>query len=62
MRNKWAVCFDQVDTRVRWMFFEGLHDKLSVAEIKVFLKARGFPVGGKKADLLARLSVALKEA
>jgi len=29
-------------------------------EIKVFLKARKVPVGGKKADLLARLSAALK--
>ena len=30
--------------------------KLSVAELKERLKAAGLPVGGKKADLIARLS------
>ncbi|MCH1461805.1 MAG: SAP domain-containing protein, partial [Candidatus Poseidonia sp.] len=30
--------------------------KLSVAELKERLKAAGMPVGGKKADLIARLS------
>ncbi len=56
------VCFDQVEAKVRQMFAEGLQDKLSVPEIKVFLKARKIPMGGKKADLLARLSAALKGA
>jgi hypothetical protein len=30
--------------------------KLSVAELKERLKAKGLPVGGKKADLVARLT------
>lgn len=56
------MCFDQVEAKVKQMSAQGLQEKLSVPEIKVFLKARKVPVGGKKADLLARLSAALKGA
>ena len=55
------VHFDQVEARVRQLSAEGLQDKLTMPEIKVFLKAMGFLVGGKKAHLLDTLSFALEE-
>ena len=36
-------------------------DKLSVAELKDMLKEKGLPVGGKKADLIARLEAPADE-
>ena len=49
----------QIEAKVQQMHADGLQAKLSVPEIKVFLKSRKLPVGGKKADLLLRLSSAL---
>ena len=49
----------QVEAKVRQMYADGLQNKLSVPEIKAILKARKVPLGGKKADLLVRLSTAL---
>ena len=46
----------QIEAQVKQMCADGLLARLSVPEIKVFLKARKQPVGGRKADLLARLS------
>ena len=34
---------------------EKAYDKYNVAELKAMLKEKGLPVGGKKADLIARL-------
>ena len=34
---------------------EKAYDKYNVAELKDMLKEKGLPVGGKKADLIARL-------
>ena len=48
-----------VEAKVKQMYVDGLQHKLSVPEIKAFLKARKQPLGGKKADLLVRLSAAL---
>ena len=52
----------QVEAKVRQMCAQGLQEKLSIPEIKCFLKARKVAVGGKKADLLSRLSGVLKSA
>lgn len=46
----------QIEAKVKQMWADGLPAKLSVPEIKVFLKARKQPVGGRKADLLVRLN------
>ena len=37
---------------------EKAYDKYNVAELKAMLKEKGLPVGGKKADLIARLEEA----
>jgi len=37
---------------------EEAYDKYNVAELKAMLKEKGLPVGGKKADLVARLEEA----
>ena len=37
---------------------EKAYDKYNVAELKAMLKEKGLPVGGKKADLVARLEEA----
>ena len=49
----------QVEAKVRQMWTQGLKEKLSVPEIKCFLKARKQALGGKKAELLERLSTVL---
>jgi hypothetical protein len=41
------------------MWTQGLKEKLSVPEIKCFLKAHKQTLGGKKAELLERLSTVL---
>ena len=41
------------------MWAQGLKEKLSVPEIKCFLKAHNKTLGGKKAELLERLSTVL---
>jgi hypothetical protein len=48
-----------VEAKVRAQHAAGALDKLSIPEMKVFLKARKLPLGGKKADLVARLGEAL---
>ena len=41
------------------LWTQGLKEKLSVPEIKCFLKAHKQTLGGKKAELLERLSTML---
>ena len=51
----------QVEVKVMQMWEDGEHSKLSVPEIKAFLKARCQLLTGKKADLLERLSNVLSD-
>jgi hypothetical protein len=46
---------DEALKKVHEALTAGLLSKLSVPELKAYLKAKGKPVGGKKADLLARI-------
>ena len=46
----------QVQAKVKQLFATGQQQKLTVPEIKCFLRARKVPVGGVKADLLVRVS------
>ena len=50
----------QVQAKVMELFAEGQQQKLTLPEIKCFLRARKVPVGGKKADLLVRVKDLLK--
>ncbi len=49
----------QVEAKVMQMWEDGQQSKLSVPELKAFLKARYQLLTGKKADLLERLSSVL---
>ena len=51
----------QVEAKVMQMWEDGQQSKLSVPEIKAFLKARCQLLTGKKADLLERLSSVLSD-
>ena len=52
----------QVEAKVREKHAIGQLDKLSIPELKCFLKARKQPLGGKKADLVARVTEVLATA
>ena len=52
----------QVEVKVRERHAAGQLDKLSIPELKCFLKARKQAVGGKKADLVARVAELLARA
>jgi hypothetical protein len=45
----------EVEAKILQKYAENLLEKLSIPEIKIFLKAKKLPLGGKKADLVARL-------
>ena len=45
----------QVQAKVRELFAQDQQQKLTVPEIKCFLRAQKVPVGGNKADLLVRV-------
>ena len=51
-----------VETKVRRKHAEGKLDVLTIPEIKCFLRAHKMPVGGKKAEIVARLAACLADA
>lgn len=48
-----------VEAKVRQMHSQGQLTKLTIPEMKCFLKAKKLSVGGKKAELMARVSECL---
>ena len=45
----------QVQAKIMALYAKGQQQKLTLPEIKCFLRARKVPVGGNKADLLVRV-------
>lgn len=51
-----------VEAKVARLHKEGSLSMLTIPEMKCFLKTKTLPVGGKKADLIARLTESIQKA